>query len=89
MTYLPKMEVTGDDLSVSFDVTSVVYSLVRQVEKYVGEGAVSEVIAFLTEDGHLDDMIRKEKEKAWDEGYSVGAVDIWLSQTQNPYKEEA
>lgn len=33
-------------------------------------------------------QIRTHLTNAWDEGYAVGATEIWLSNTKNPYLED-
>lgn len=31
--------------------------------------------------------VTREKERAWDEGYSAGSTTVWNGETSNPYRE--
>lgn len=89
--HFPKMEVTEDGLSASFDLTSMVHGLAQKVMKRVEEGAVGEVVAFLAANGHLDDVIRKAKDEAWQEGLLSAGLDLDYTlqiMGTNPYAEE-
>ena len=84
------MTTTDNDLAVPFDLTPEVHDLARRV---LERGTVSGIIAFLAENGHLADLIRKAKAEAWAEGAQASSDlecgHINLAEYKNPYTEES